>query len=279
LGALGWSSSDVRRQVEAGRWRMAGAAVVLHTGSLNRAEVEQVALVNCGPRAILTSFTALQSLGLSGWTRDGVHVLAPAGARRPVALDIPVVLHRTSALRPSDALPGRRCHRPGPAAILAASSFPSPRPGCGLLAAVVQQRLATPAHLRVALAAAPRTRHRASLLAAIGDIGMGAQALSEIDFVRLCRRHALPRPAQQSARVEPTGRRRYLDAEWSRRDGRRVAAEVDGAVHLAPRRWWDDQLRQNELTLSGTLVLRFPSVIVRTEPALVAGQLRRALFA
>jgi very-short-patch-repair endonuclease len=78
-------------------------------------------------------------------------------------------------------------------------------------------------------------------------------------------------------RAEPGGRRRYLDAEWRCRDGRVVAAEVDGALHLTPRRWWDDQLRQNELTIAGTLVLRFPSAVVRAEPALVADQLRRLL--
>lgn len=108
---------------------------------------------------------------------------------------------------------------------------------------------------------------------------MGAQALSEIDFVRLCRRNGLPPPRQQAVRVERNGRRRYLDAEWLRFDGRRLVCEIDGALHLTPRRWFDDQLRQNEIVLSGSLVLRYPSVVVRTEEKLVADQLRRALFA
>jgi very-short-patch-repair endonuclease len=56
-----------------------------------------------------------------------------------------------------------------------------------------------------------------------------------------------------------------------------VVVEVDGALHLVAARWWDDQLRQNELTLADAIVLRFPSVIVRTEPTVVATQLRRAL--
>jgi very-short-patch-repair endonuclease len=60
-------------------------------------------------------------------------------------------------------------------------------------------------------------------------------------------------------------------------DGRRVVVEVDGALHLVPRRWWADQLRQNELVLHGDLVLRYPSAVVRCEPALVVDQLRRAL--
>jgi hypothetical protein len=111
----------------------------------------------------------------------------------------------------------------------------------------------------------------------VRDIAQGAEALSEIDFSRLCVRFGLPRPVHQAIRVEPGGRRRYLDAQWTRADGKRVAAEVDGALHLTPRRWWDDQFRQNELTIGGTSVLRFPSVVLRTEPALVADQLRRVI--
>jgi hypothetical protein len=113
---------------------------------------------------------------------------------------------------------------------------------------------------------------------AVADIAGGSQALSEIDFVRLCRRHGLPEPQRQQVRREPSGRRRYLDASWRRRDGRLVVAEVDGALHLIVKQWWDDQLRQNELALADALVLRYPSVIVRTREDLIANQLRRALW-
>lgn len=57
-----------------------------------------------------------------------------------------------------------------------------------------------------------------------------------------------------------------------------MVVEVDGALHLSPSRWWADQLRQNELTLADALVLRFPSVVVRTDPATVTAQLREALW-
>jgi hypothetical protein len=174
--------------------------------------------------------------------------------------------------------PGRGLHRLAPALVLAASSFKTTRPACGLLAAAVQQRLTTGGELTTAVLAASRTRHRASLLAALTDIAQGAQALSEIDFVRLCRRYRLPEPLRQAVRIEPNGRRRYLDVEWRLPDGRIVAAEVDGALHLTPQRWYDDQLRQNEMVIGGTLVLRYPSVVVRDEPLTVVAQLRRVLL-
>jgi hypothetical protein len=124
----------------------------------------------------------------------------------------------------------------------------------------------------------PTARQHRSPLAAVEDIAQGAQALSEIDFVRLCRRFALPAPRQQTVHPDRHGHRRYIDATWRRCDGRLVAVEVDGALHLAVSRWWADQLRQNELSLSDVVVLRYPSVVVREEPALVAAQLRRALL-
>jgi hypothetical protein len=141
----------------------------------------------------------------------------------------------------------------------------------------VQQRLVTAAELQLTLAGAVRVRHRRLMRAAVEDIAMGAQALSEIDFARLCRRHKLPQPVRQAVRVDSSGRRRYLDVEFRRRDGRSVVVEIDGAVHLAAQRWFADQLRQNEIALSGALVLRYPSVVVRTEPWLVIAQLRQAL--
>lgn len=112
---------------------------------------------------------------------------------------------------------------------------------------------------------------------AVLDIAQGAQALSEIDLVRLCRRNGLPQPRHQGVRVDRGGRRRYVDAEWISSSGRRVVAEVDGALHLAPRRWWDDQLRQNEFVITGDLVLRFPTVVLRHEELIVVDQLRRVL--
>jgi hypothetical protein len=274
---LGCTQSQIRARIAAGRWRRVGRAIVTHNGPLSAKQRWRVALLNCGPRAVLTAFTALEALGLSGWERGTVHVLAPAGVARP-QLDR-LRLHRTARVDPDDVLPVRRCHKAAQAAVVAASTFRAARPAVGLLAATVQQRIATASELRSALDHASRTRHRAALLAGVGDIEMGAHALSEIDFARLCRRSGLPQPNRQAVRIEANGRRRFLDAEWRLADGRCVAAEVDGAVHLAPRTWFDDQLRQNEVTLSGTLVLRYPSVVLREEPQLVVAQLRRALAA
>lgn len=276
LRCVGVGEGLVSGQLAADRWRRIGTAIVLHNGPLTTEQWERVVLINCGPRAVLTSFTAARRWGLRGWDRPEAHVLAPAGTARPRLRGL--VLHRTGDWSRADLARAPRLHRIAPAVLLAAASFDSSRPGCGIIAATVQQRLASASEIRAALDAAPRIRHRAALSLAIEDIAQGAQALSEIDFGRLCKRYRLPKPARQAIRADPSGRRRYLDAEWKLPDGRRVAAEVDGAVHLAVRQWVHDQLRQNEVVLAGTIVLRYPSVVVRDAPEVVAEQLRRVLL-
>jgi len=277
LRAGGVGRQQLRTELMTGRWRRAGLAIVLHNGPLSRPQQLRVAQVHAGPQAIFTAFTAAEILGMTGWFRDEVHLLAPAGTRIRSGCPVPLHLHlhgparvRRERRRGIEALPQ--------ALVRAAATFRTPRPAAGLLAASVQQGCTRAGELRAALDAAPRARHRAALRAAVVDIEGGSEALSEIDFVRLCRRYHLPAPVQQLVRRDRNGRRRYLDATWRRTDGRLVVVEIDGALHLIVRRWWDDQLRQNEIVLAeDAILLRYPSIVVRTEEWVVIDQLRRAL--
>jgi hypothetical protein len=275
LYRCGWSMASVRAQLDAGRWQRAGRALVLHSGPLHPDELPRIAVLNCGPRAGLTAFTCAQLRGLRGWERPELHVLVAGGTRIRRPPGVPLRVHWSNDWRGEVVRDGM--HALAPALVRAAATFSSARPACGILAAGVQQRLVTPDQLAAAVIAQPRIRHRAALRLALDDIAQGAQALSEIDFGLLCRRNGLPAPVRQAVRVDSAGRRRYLDAEWISRSGRRVVAEIDGALHLTPRRWWDDQLRQNDIVIGGDVLLRFPTVVVRCEERSVAAQLRRAL--
>jgi hypothetical protein len=279
LRDCGVTRSSERRQLEARRWqRVAPLAVVLHNGPLTQRQRWWVAVINSGRRSALCAFTALEADGLEGWARDDIEVLVVKGTelvRRPG-----VRVHESRRFEPDrDVHPTRLPPRTRPArsAVDAATWSRSPRTAVGVLAAAVQQGLARPQELAEELERAGRIRHRRLLGHALVDIEGGSRALSEIDFVRLCRRFRLPAPRQQAVRTEPSGRRRYLDAEWVLRDGRRVVAEVDGAVHLLPRRYWDDMERANEIALRGALVLRFAAYAVRAHPDDIAAQLARAL--
>lgn len=276
LRAAGHTSAHIRAQLHAGRWRRYGHAIVLHNGPLSRDQRWHVALLHAGPRALFTGLTALTGYGLQGWERDEVDVLVPQGAR-VLTSPVPLRVRRTRDWSHVQRDLSRPIHARQHAVLCATAGFRAWRPACGVLISSVQQRIVNVAKLRAALDEAPRLRHRQLLIQTLGDMEQGAQALSEIDLVRLCRRHGLPPPNQQSVRRDASGRRRYLDATWRRADGRLVVVEVDGAVHLDQRRWWDDQLRQNEVTLGNAIVLRYPSVVLRREQELVATQLARAL--
>ena len=275
LSAVGISKTTIAAHVRARRWQVFGLAIILHNGRPTQEQRERAFLITCGPRSMLTAFTAVQRWGLKGWERNDIYVLAPAGTRRPRIAGL--VLHRVTDWDKADVVESRRLHRVAPALIIAAGTLPTARSACGILAAGVQQRLVTAAALHAALDRQPKIRNHRAMRLALYDIEQGAHALSEIDFFRLCRRNGLPLPKGQRIREEPSGRRRYLDVDWELPGGRTYAAEIDGAIHVQPLEWCNDQLRQNEVVIGGTPVLRYPSVVVRSEEALVVDQLRRAL--
>lgn len=280
LRDLGVCCHGVARAVDQARWQSLGpTAVVLHNGPLTPRQRQHVALLNAGPQAALSAWTALEVDGLTGWGRPVIHLLVPRGLT-PAWRAAGVKVHESRRFHPElHAHPARVPRRTSPArsAIDAATWSNNPRTAVGVLAAVVQQRLARPEELMAELEGAGRIRYLRLLTRAVADIAGGAQALSEIDFGRLCRRFGLPEPERQQVRRDSEGRRRYLDAAWRRPDGRRVVAEVDGALHLLPAQYWDDMARDNDLTLDGDIVLRFPAFVFRVHPARVAAQVARAL--
>jgi len=191
-----------------------------------------------------------------------------------------VVVHESRRHFPADQalLEGLPVHRIERAAVDAAAWSRSARTAVGLLAAVVQQRLSTPARLAEALETAGKVRHHRVLALALGDISGGSQSLAEIDFVRFCRTHDLPEPDRQARRKDARGRWRYLDVEWRLPAGRVLVVEIDGIGHLEATRWYDDLLRTAELPPDdGRTLIRLPATAVRLDGLRVAAILRAHL--
>lgn len=279
LRQLGYTRKHVERRLRSARWRaLGGEVVVLHSGPLSDEQRLWAAVLSCRGLAALASETALAAHGLTiHRPGDSVHVVVPRGSRPS---DIPwVTTHMSRRFHADDVHPARRpaSVRVERAAIDAASWAGTDRRACGLLLAAVQQRLSTPGRLAAELRAAGQVKRIRLLTAVLLDAAGGAQALSEVDLGRMCRRFGLPQPVRQVARRDKNGKRRWLDATFRRADGRLVVVEVDGAAHLLPLDYWDDMARGNEITIRGERLLRFPSVAIYLEPARVADQLRRAL--
>jgi len=275
LRAYGVDADAERLRVGSGGWQRVGPCVVLlHGGPVGR-EARLWAAVLTTPSAALGAWTALEVHGLRGWERDVVHLVADAGRGRRRAPGTRLsTTTRPAVVRLRRGLPVHDVPR---AAVDAAGTCSTVRAAGGLVAAVVQQRLTTADRLRAELSGAGPVRHRAALRSVLEDVAGGAGSLAEVDLAVLCRRAGLSVPLRQAVREDATGRRRYLDAEWRRPDGRRVLLEVDGVGHLEEAQWYDDLLRAAEVSEPGEVVLRLPARALRAEPARVVALLRRHL--
>ena len=268
----------LRWRLDSGRWqRPCRGILVAHSGPLSAEQALWVAVCWAGPGALLAGLTAGRLDGLSGFDDRRVHVLLPAARRvRKERPPFPVIVHRSTLLGPADIHPARRPPRTRLARSLvdAAAWMATDDRARAVLAAGVQQRMVRADDLMTAAIRATRLRRRSLIVATLGDIVGGAQALSELDFSRLVRSYGIPEPDRQAVRHDAQGRRRWLDACWEKH---RLIVEIDGCWHMDAATWWKDMRRDNEFTAIGYRVLRFPAFAIRCQPDDVARQIREAL--
>ena len=267
--------SAVRWRLQRGRWRRAGPGVlVTQSGPLTEEQRLWVPLLAAGAGAVLAGLTAARLDGLTGFEDPRVHLLIPAARRMRQALP-GAVMHRSVLLGTADVHPVRRPPRTrvGRSLVDAAAWAATERGARAILAAGVQQRLIRAADLSGVVDHRPRVHRRALIRATLADVAGGAEALSELDLCALVRRFGLPEPDRQVERRDGQGRR-WLDAVWHQA---RLVVEIDGRWHMDVRAWWADMERDNELTVDGYRVLRFPAFVVRDTPELVAMLIARAL--
>jgi very-short-patch-repair endonuclease len=273
--ALGLDRWTVAHQVESGRWRVYGEqAIAVHPMPLSYRARCRVSVWQAGGSAALDGASALVWAGLRNYD-DGIHVIVPwpGKARRwDGSVVHPSRLWNEDDLAISDGLP---VVRPSVATIRAGMWARSDRAGATVMAMAVQQRLTEADAVLLEARRLNRHKRRPLLLATARDIAEGAQALSELDFARLCRRRGLPTPTRQSVRRGRRGRV-YLDVHW---EDLGVVVEVEGAHHDAPENAVDDALRQNDLTLGQLDVLRIPVIGLRTCPGLFMVQVAALLDA
>jgi very-short-patch-repair endonuclease len=162
--------------------------------------------------------------------------------------------------------------RPEAAAVRAAQWAKSDRQAALIICLVVQQRLVRPERLLDQWLAQTRSPRRVFLHAVIRDVCDGVHSLGELDFARLCRARGLPEPSRQAVRVQRDGRA-YLDVAW---DDVGLVIEIDGGHHGLALNPLDDALRQNEVVLSASRVLRIPVIGLRLDADAFMDQVVRA---
>lgn len=220
----------------------------------------------------------MQLWRVRGFETEFVHLLVSRGARVLDLAGVPIAVHESRRFSAADVVPGPLAPttRLARSVVDAAVWTPSLWAAMRVLVAPVQQRKETAAALRSELLGAGRVRHRRPLLSLTADLCGGADALSEVEFLRFCRRNGLPRPTCQR-RLDSAGRWRYLDATFEQADGTSVHVEIDGGIHLFLSVRNEDTIKDNDAALDGRLVLRYASAAIYADDPRVVRQLRRAL--
>jgi len=276
--AVGGDRAALQTQLDARRWRaLNDAVVVAHNGPLTRQQQLWAVVLGAQPPAALASLTAMELLGVRGFETTSVHVLVRRGARVLPLLGVAVDVHESRRFDTGDVVPRLPPTTTLERAVVDAASWaPDIWTAFRIAVAPVQQRLTTGDRLLETLLAQGRIRFLRPLQSFLADVSGGAQALSEVAFVRWCRRHGFPKPRLQ-VRTDVRGRRRYLDAWFQRPDGSTLWVEIDGGVHLSLATRWEDQLKDNDAWLSGRRGLRLVSTAIYGDDPRAVEQLRQAL--
>ena len=279
----GMSEDAWQWKLDLGLWRpLLPGVVVTHSGQAVRRELHWAAVLKAGDGAALAGDAVLLE---RGFPFKDLTVVDVALADRPAGRSMR--LGRTMLYRPHSVrgltemladLDGLPAQSNAYAVVMAASWAPSDRAAEWRVATAVQRRLATPAELRAALAVLPKLNRRALIATVIEDVEFGAHAMSELDFLKVCRRFGLPEPDALQVEVRAGGRTRYLDGRYRLQ---RVRFEVDGAHHRNVETWEADVERENDLAIarrgSDEISLRFTGSQVRHQGWLVASQLEAAI--
>ncbi|HQV90882.1 MAG TPA: hypothetical protein PLA46_04810, partial [Phycicoccus sp.] len=257
LRAEGVTREDVRTEVRAGRWSMAGRHTVVIGGSTPQGEgLLWRAVWESGSGAVLDGASSLLASGLTGFTTDRIWVCVPRSSRAYPVEGVVLTRRRVVTPAPRGGVPRTDVDV---ATIRAAQWAVSDRQAALLVCLPIQQRLTAPMRLLEAWRLVRRSRRRSVLDQVIRDVCDGAHSLGDLDFAVMCRRRGLPEPRRQVL-VEQSGRV-YLDVEF---DGGLVV-EIDGGHHARALAPVDDALRQNSLTLTRRLVLRIPVLGLRLQ--------------
>lgn len=269
LRAKGITHDDVRSEVRAHRWSVLGRHTI-HPGALPNGHDQGDGPVEWPARAwwavwetgsgvVLDGASALRAAGLRDFRETFVHVIAPRGSHPRSLPGVRLHVSRRVDRWPGAGIPRLRVES---AVIHAAQRAVSDRQAALVLAMTVQQRLVLPERVLDQWRLVRRSPRRELLDAVILDVCAGAQALSELDFARLCRKRGLPEPTRQVVRSTSTGRI-YLDVWW---EELQLGAEVEGGHHTQGLNAVDDALRQNEVVLQNGTLLRLPVLGLRLAP-------------
>ena len=273
----GMSDSALRHRLRTGGpWQVLLPGVYLSaSGAFTTAQREVAAILYAGSGSVITGPAALVWHGVRVPRTSIVNVLVPEPRRRR---DIGFVrLSRTSRM-PRMVFPnGQVCYVP-PARAVADTVRGIRDLGAvrAIVADGVQRGMVKVPQLADELSAGPAWGS-ARLRQVLEEVAEGVRSSAEGDLRTLIKRERIPDPMYNPRLYAGSEFIAVPDAWWADAG---VAGEIESREwHLSPRDWERTLARDARMSAYGIIVLHFPPQRLRTEPQVVAAEIRSALAA
>jgi hypothetical protein len=269
------SEAALRHRLRSGGpWRIVLPGIYLATAGLPTiGQREMAALLYCGPGSAITGSAALERRGIRVPHSEVIDVLVPVSRRRRSAGFVRV--QRTGRM------PGRVWVTDGlryaPVARSVADAvreLTDQRAVRAVVADAIQRGRCPLRELVAELASGPK-RGSGGLRVALAEVAEGVRSVVEADLRDLIRSARLPTPLHNPHLFVGESFLAQPDVWWPDAG---VAGEVDSREwHLSPDGWDRTLARHARMSAHGIIVLHFTPRRIRTEPAAVISELRRAL--
>jgi len=273
---VGLSDNALRHRLRpGGPWRSLLPGVYLAaTGAPTTLQQEMAALLYAGSDSVITGPAALRCHHIRGELTDVVDVLVPARRQRR---DVRFVrLHRTTRIPGRTWLAGPvRYVMPARAVADAVRGLTSLRDVRAVVADAVQRRRCAIHDLAAELTEGP---HVGSALfrEALTDVMGGIRSVAEADLKDLLARSGLPMPLFNPSVYDGSGTFVARPDAWWPELG--IAVEVDSREwHMSPEDHAETLARGRRMARHQMIVLRFTPKQIRSEPAVVIGDIKAAL--
>ena len=265
----GWSDVGIRRAFRQRRWQSVFPGVYsIFTGELTYQQRILAGLLYAGTGAMWSHHTAAEQQGLIAIRQDRpVHVTVPQSRRVQPQPGLVVHRSRSCADRVDNVVPPRST--PAHAVVDVVSITESLDETVAVLAEACQSGHVSAAAVGAALRGRRQVRFRRELAPMLEAVAAGSHSLLEVRYLReVERRHNLPRGVRQRA-VDGE----FTDVAYQQYG---VVVELDGRLHLDPKRRWRDMDRDNRAAMRSERTLRFGWVDVTGRPCKVAAQVLSA---
>jgi very-short-patch-repair endonuclease len=275
--SAGLSKDALRQRLRPdGPWRVVLPGIYLaHNGALTLGQREIAAVLYAGRGCVITGPAALGRLGVRVAPCDMVDVLIPATTRRMSAGFVRIQRTKRMPDRPWEA-DGLRWAPAARAVADAARCAAELRDVRAIVADAVQRRKCTVEQLAAELRAGP-AQGSAALRATLAEVADGIRSVAEGDLRKVISNGRLPEPMYNPRLFIGEEFIGSPDAWWPEAG---VAAEVDSREwHLSPADWERTQTRHARMSAHGILVLHYAPRRIRSDPAGVVAEIRKALQA